>query len=107
MTNSARGAGESLTSRQRLSPAPRADIIFGPITWDYATLHPRLYAVACSAGWKPVTILESLLAASHLIGLPTRDTFFEISGIDFVGFAFGERSVRHCKGFVFAASQVK
>ena len=33
-----------------LSPAPRADKISGILTWGFAALHPRLYAVARSAG---------------------------------------------------------
>ena len=34
-----------------LSPAPRARNLFGSLTWGSAALHPRLYAVARSAGW--------------------------------------------------------
>lgn len=45
--------------------------------------------------------------ASHLGGLPNREALFKIGRINFVSFAFGERSIRHCKGFVFAAGQVK
>jgi len=40
--NRTRGAGDSVRSRQTLSPTPRAGIIFGSLTWGFATLHPKL-----------------------------------------------------------------
>src|SRR6185295_20093233 len=45
-------AGDSRMSRQTLSPTSRASIVFGTLTWGSATLHPRLYAITCSAGWE-------------------------------------------------------
>jgi hypothetical protein len=46
----ARDAGDSLYITASLPPAPRARFFFGLQTWGSAALHPRLYAIACSAG---------------------------------------------------------
>src|SRR5213078_4825403 len=47
----ARAAGDSPASRQTPSPASRANVIFGPLTWGSAALHPWLYAGGHFAGW--------------------------------------------------------
>jgi len=50
----ARGAGDSRrkcasSNRKVCRPLPRANYCFWPVTWGFASLNPRLYAVACSA----------------------------------------------------------
>jgi hypothetical protein len=52
-------AGDSAESR-RLSPAPRVEKVFGGhLTWGSTAFHPRLYAVARSAGWNSVYLLTN------------------------------------------------
>ena len=43
-----------------LSPTPRAAIVFGLLTWGFAALHPRLYAVTRYAGSTLTATLDSL-----------------------------------------------
>jgi hypothetical protein len=42
-----------------LSPAPRAGNYLWDATWGSAALHPRLYAVACSAAWPRLSFARS------------------------------------------------
>ena|SRR2546426_4417826 len=44
---------------RKLSPAAAGSGLFNSRSWGYATLHPRLYAVACFAGWIGLLALNS------------------------------------------------
>jgi hypothetical protein len=43
-------AGDTFLSGQTLAPTPWARVVLLLLTWGCATLHPRLYAIACFAG---------------------------------------------------------
>ena len=63
----------------RLPPAPGADDLLSFATWGFATLHPRLYAVACSAG-SPTGVLVNDPALHHEHDAPHgRDVFQRIA----------------------------
>src|SRR5258705_8286719 len=54
----------------RLSAAPRAVNNFECGSWGFAALHPRLYAITCSAGWESMSIVKE----------PTVKTPIEVEG---------------------------
>jgi hypothetical protein len=44
-----------------LPPVPRAPVVWPGSSWGFASLHPRLYAAACSAGFQSgASTLESI-----------------------------------------------
>jgi len=82
-----------LSQLQPLSAAPRAGIVSGFLTWGFAALHPRLYAVARSRGLVLVFTDGGFLKAQSRLFVPASPSNLDRrnrSAIDNV-FASGNR----------------